>query len=117
MAWVHANGGGGGGGDDDGPLEGGGTEFPLLRWKADRKRWCERLLECPDLDESGDGGDRGLEDYVGATFKVVPGNAVFWENFQPDGTGTGWEESWHAGLPVKKGVKVGLNVWSLGRLN
>lgn len=119
MAWVHASGDGDGDGDDTDSLEGGGTEFPLLRWKADRKRWCERWLECsPDLpDDDGDGdGDQGLEDYVGATFRPVPGNAVFWENFQPDGTGTGWEESWHAGLPVKKGVKVGLNIWSMGRL-
>ncbi|RYP79182.1 hypothetical protein DL771_000160 [Monosporascus sp. 5C6A] len=108
VAWVHA--------DED--LEGGGTELPLLRWRADRKRWCERWLECPPLPppEDGDGEDERFEDYVGATFRAVPGNAVFWENFRPDGTGVGWEESWHAGLPVKRGVKVGLNIWSWGRL-
>ncbi|RYP17532.1 hypothetical protein DL765_004496 [Monosporascus sp. GIB2] len=105
MAWVHA--------DED--LEGGGTEFPLLRWRADRERWCGRWLECPPPPD-GDGEDEGFEDYVGATFRPVPGNAVFWENFRPDGTGVGWEESWHAGLPVRRGVKVGLNIWSWGRL-
>jgi prolyl 4-hydroxylase len=49
-------------------------------------------------------------------FKVVPGNAVYWENFMADGTGRGYEETWHAGLPVRKGVKVGLNIWSAGRI-
>jgi len=52
----------------------------------------------------------------GVTFKAIPGNAVFWENFRPDGTGRGWQETWHAGLPVTKGTKVGLNIWSSGRL-
>ncbi|RYP91011.1 hypothetical protein DL770_002841 [Monosporascus sp. CRB-9-2] len=61
---------------------------------------------------NGDGEEGGFEDYVGATFRPVPGNAVFRENFRPDGTRAGWEESWHAGLPVKRGVKVGLNIWS-----
>lgn len=108
MAWVHA----------DAELEGGGTEFPLLKWKADRGRWCERWLECGEGPKDGEGEEgEGLEDYVGATFRPVPGNAVFWENFRPDATGTGWEESWHAGLPVNRGVKVGLNIWSWGRLN
>ncbi len=132
MAWVHASSSDAGEDDEDDEtslprpaLEGGGTEFPLLRWKADRARWCRQWLECaPDprgKDGVGGGNDNddglGLEDYVGATFRPVPGNAVFWENFRPDGTGTGWEESWHAGLPVTKGVKVGLNIWSWGRLN
>ncbi|KAI0396901.1 hypothetical protein F5Y17DRAFT_417276 [Xylariaceae sp. FL0594] len=52
----------------------------------------------------------------GVTFKAIPGNAVYWENFRPDGTGRGWQETWHAGLPVTKGTKVGLNIWSSGRL-
>ena len=47
-------------------------------------------------------------------FKPRAGNAVYWENFRADGTG--YDETWHAGLPVTKGVKVGLNIWSFGRI-
>ncbi|KAL7812434.1 hypothetical protein V8C44DRAFT_71870 [Trichoderma aethiopicum] len=108
MAWVDAS----------GDLEGGGTEFPLLEGGGEGLgRWCE-LLECEEREfrdekaggdeEEGDGEGRGV------TFRVVPGNAVYWENFAADGRG--YEETWHAGLPVKKGVKVGLNIWSFGRI-
>lgn len=90
MVWV-----------DNVDVEGGGTEFPLLegRWEGDE--WC-RFVECGD-------GER-----TGTTFKVVPGNAVYWENFAPEGRG--YEETWHAGLPVTKGTKVGLNIWTFGRI-
>lgn len=93
-------------------LEGGGTEFPLLRAGQD-PRWC-RFVECP-----GSGPESGASERQkgkGVVFKPLPGNAVFWENFMADGTGRGYDETWHAGLPVKKGVKVGLNIWSWGRI-
>ncbi|KAJ4858407.1 2OG-Fe(II) oxygenase superfamily domain-containing protein [Trichoderma breve] len=92
MAWVDAA--------DE--LEGGGTEFPLLETTIDSNasNWCD-LIEC-EREEKG------------TTFKVIPGNAVYWENFARDGRG--YDETWHAGLPVKKGVKVGLNIWSFGRI-
>ncbi|KAI0180401.1 hypothetical protein GGR52DRAFT_531157 [Hypoxylon sp. FL1284] len=101
MAWVHVDGGGD---------VGGGTEFPLLRREGGGGRWC-RWVECAEGGEEGEGEGEGV------TFKPVAGNAVFWENFMPDGSGRGWDESWHAGLPVKKGTKVGLNIWSWGRLS
>ncbi|KAH7313369.1 hypothetical protein B0I35DRAFT_480059 [Stachybotrys elegans] len=103
MAWVDAAEG----------LEGGGTEFPLLKGRAEGEeeeeggRWCE-FVECEKHEEE-EGKDSG-----GTVFKVVPGNAVYWENFAPHGRG--YDETWHAGLPVKKGVKVGLNIWSFGRI-
>jgi prolyl 4-hydroxylase len=78
---------------------GGGTNFPRLR-KPTEKSWC-KFIEC---DEEG---EEGLE---GVTFKPIKGNAVFWENLRLDGTG--YEESWHAGMPVKSGRKIGLNIWS-----
>ncbi|KAK4249617.1 hypothetical protein C7999DRAFT_39280 [Corynascus novoguineensis] len=90
-------------------LEGGGTEFPLLRTPEDPK-WC-RFVECSE-SKFEPGEERGN----GVVFKALPGNAVYWENFMADGTGRGYEETWHAGLPVKKGVKVGLNIWSWGRI-
>lgn len=103
-------------GDGDGErLEGGGTEFPRLKARGDG-RWCE-FVECPGSEgEEGVQQGEGEEGKMGVVFKAVPGNAVYWENFMADGTGRGYEETWHAGLPVRKGVKVGLNIWSAGRI-
>lgn len=81
----------------DANCTGGGTEFPRLR-RPRGGQWC-RFIEC---DGSNKGG--------GVTFKPIKGNAIFWENLKPDGTG--YEETWHAALPVRSGSKVGLNIWS-----
>jgi len=114
MAWVSVSEG----------MEGGGTEFPLLpapvfrdletdqRTEAateEERFWC-RFLECVD------GRVVTGEDGMGVTFRAVEGNAVFWANFRADGSGDGYAETWHAGLPVRKGVKVGLNIWTSGRI-
>jgi len=80
-------------------LVGGGTEFPRLTGRRDGM-WCE-LLEC------GNG-----EEEIGLVFKPIAGNAVFWINLGPDGRG--YPETWHAGLPVQSGTKIGLNIWSWG---
>ncbi|KAH6624254.1 hypothetical protein B0J18DRAFT_172490 [Chaetomium sp. MPI-SDFR-AT-0129] len=103
-------------GDGEG-LVGGGTEFPLLRAVESGSRWC-RFVECAEAKE-GDGhtdGDGAGGAVKGVVFKVLPGNAVYWENFKADGSRRGFEETWHAGLPVQKGEKVGLNIWSWGRI-
>lgn len=103
MVWVDGHEG----------LEGGGTEFPLLEAKVGeeaRDWWCG-VAECGDAHAEGEGEGEGVN---GTTFKVVPGNAVYWENFALDGRG--YQETWHAGLPVTKGTKVGLNIWSFGRI-
>jgi prolyl 4-hydroxylase len=84
---------------------GGGTHFPRLQKPVDRS-WC-RFIEC-DAEPSNQGGKEDLSQ--GVIFKPIAGNAVFWENMRSDGTG--YSESWHAGLPVTKGSKVGLNIWS-----
>ncbi|CAM1502896.1 Fc.00g076720.m01.CDS01 [Cosmosporella sp. VM-42] len=113
MAWV-----------DGEEVVGGGTEFPFLQKVEEEggRSWCE-FVECEDVkakskDESdseggGEQPEKGAEQ-GGVTFKVVPGNAVYWENFAADGRG--YEETWHAGLPVEEGFKVGLNIWSFGRI-
>jgi prolyl 4-hydroxylase len=85
-------------------------------WRED-ERWC-RFVECPEGNQ-GEGGEEEESEEDGAkgvVFKVAPGNAVYWENFMADGSGRGYEETWHAGLPVTKGVKVGLNIWTWGRI-
>lgn len=91
-----------------GDCEGGGTEFPRLRVPETGKgRWCE-FLQCEEVDKEGE----GQEEKMGVTFKPITGNAIFWENLRADGSG--YEETWHAGLPVLSGTKVGLNIWSWG---
>ena len=76
--------------------EGGGTAFPMLEGRTEGG-WC-RFVDC----------GRGREE--GVAFRPRKGAAVFWLNF--DGEGRGVKETVHAGLPVTKGVKVGLNIWS-----
>ncbi|EAW09770.1 oxidoreductase, 2OG-Fe(II) oxygenase family [Aspergillus clavatus NRRL 1] len=93
--------------------EGGGTNFPRLRMPRARE-WC-RFLECENEDEGedgneGDGGKGKRKGREGVTFKPIQGNAIFWENLRPDGSG--YPETWHAALPVTAGTKVGLNIWS-----
>ncbi|KAI9697724.1 MAG: hypothetical protein M1820_007711 [Bogoriella megaspora] len=75
---------------------GGGTNFPRLKKPEDGK-WSLFL-------------DDNEKDVNGVTFKAIAGNAVFWMNF--DAGGKGYQETIHAGMPVKGGSKVGLNVWS-----
>jgi prolyl 4-hydroxylase len=83
---------------------GGGTKFPRLE-KPEGGRWCE-FVECGDeLAASADAEGEG-----GIVIKPRKGAAVYWENFRPDGSG--YEDTWHAGLPVKTGHKIGLNIWS-----
>ncbi|KAM0284406.1 hypothetical protein ACHAQH_001982 [Verticillium albo-atrum] len=134
MAWVAGEG-----------VVGGGTEFPYLEARGGWCRFveCDEGTEGGEREggkgeegrgeegkgeggkgEGGKGeGGEGKEGEAsrerkkqGVVFKVIPGNAVYWENFRPDGSRRGWEETWHAGLPVKEGVKVGLNIWSWGRI-
>jgi prolyl 4-hydroxylase len=91
----------------DAQCEGGGTEFPRIRMPDVRKgRWCE-FLECHEA-----AGDEGKEPTIGVVFKPMTGNAVFWQNLAANGRG--YEETYHAGLPVLSGWKIGLNIWSWG---
>ncbi|KAB5515113.1 putative prolyl 4-hydroxylase alpha subunit [Coniochaeta sp. 2T2.1] len=78
---------------------GGGTNFPFLPQPSD-ERWCD-VIECDG--EARDG-------FQGVIFKPVEGAAVFWENQHPNGSLH--KGVYHAGLPVRTGVKVGLNIWS-----
>lgn len=79
---------------------GGGTNFPRLEQPVDQ-RWCGVIL-CT--------GDEDYEEYHGVTFKPVMGSAIYWENFYPNGTPH--KGTRHAGLPVRSGEKLGLNIWS-----
>ena len=88
MAYVDSN------------CTGGGTEFPRLRSAA---KIDGVVNECQSNE---------CAQNLGLTFKPVRGNAVFWENIREDGHG--FQETYHAGLPVIDGTKIGLNIWSWG---
>jgi len=86
-------------------MVGGGTSFPMVEAKRrDDKRWCA-VLDCDCEEEKG-----------GVTFRAVEGNAVFWENLvvssDDGGRRRGDERVIHAGLPVLKGEKIGMNIWT-----
>lgn len=83
-------------------IEGGSTWFPMVlqpAWK-DKEPWC-KWLDCSY--------QRGL------AVRPIPGNAVFWVNFRKDGSGH--RETAHGGQPVLKGSKIGLNIWTRGKVN
>jgi prolyl 4-hydroxylase len=86
-------------------IRGGGTQFP----RFERPEEKEGEGKCCEVVECADEGEVNGEVVV---FKPIEGNAVFWVNLWPDGRG--YEDVWHAGLPVLKGEKVGFNIWSWG---
>lgn len=74
----------------------GGVNFPLLN--APRgERWCD-VVNCDGAWEEG------------VTFRPVEGNALYWENLAADGSGR--EEVVKRELPVTRGEKIGLNIWT-----
>ncbi|KAF0331888.1 2OG-Fe(II) oxygenase superfamily protein [Colletotrichum asianum] len=74
---------------------GGGTNFPRVDKPVDQ-RWCG-IIDCEETE------------YEGATFKLVAGSAVYWENMHANGSFHHGVR--HASLPVKSGEKGGLNIW------
>ncbi|KAF2801188.1 hypothetical protein K505DRAFT_319953 [Melanomma pulvis-pyrius CBS 109.77] len=76
-------------------IAGGGTQFPLLDAPSNEK-WCE-VVNC----------DAGWDE--GVTFRPIPQNAVFWRNMKG---GKGDKRTLHAGLPVQRGQKLGMNIWT-----
>lgn len=100
FVYVHAS--------DD--IIGGGTQFPLLDAPAGEE-WCQ-YVNC----------DAPWED--GVVFRPVAGNAVFWRNLKIVRREKGRDEyvgdrmTLHAGLPVQRGAKMGMNIWTReGELN
>lgn len=54
------------------------------------------------------------EDRVGMAMVPRLGSGLLWMNML--GNGTGDKRTLHAGMPVTKGPKVGLNIWIKGRV-
>jgi len=79
--------------------EGGATAFPRIK-RPKAPELCDALL-CHD--------ENGNEvDWLEVKPKV--GRAIFWHNLDPAGEVD--ENTLHAGKPVTKGIKVGLNIWT-----
>ncbi|KAM0276990.1 hypothetical protein ACHAQH_006173 [Verticillium albo-atrum] len=81
-------------------IAGGGTKFPKLP-APEGDGWC-KVIECDQAREEG------------VTFRPIEGNAVFWTNLVKgdDGEMTGDDRVLHAGLPIEKGSKLGMNLWT-----
>ena len=72
------------------------TQFTHLRadWESKDDKWCH-FVNCTSEQ---------------LRVKPVAGSALFWRNLHLDGTGDRRTE--HAGLPLSRGFKTGLNVWT-----
>ena len=69
---------------------------------ADLEYWRERI-------EIKDNGNKAFQHGKGTTFKPRKGSGVFWVNLHESGFGD--QRVTHAGLPVREGEKVGMNIW------
>ncbi|KAL3484507.1 hypothetical protein BJX62DRAFT_230192 [Aspergillus germanicus] len=78
-----------------GNCTGGGTHFPMLPFPHD-PTLCD-VIDCQS-------------DLEGTVFRPIAGNAIYWENVDP--SGARYQETFHAGLPVTEGYKIGLNIWT-----
>jgi len=77
---------------------GGGTNFPRLT-APENEKWCD-VIDCDEQYAAG------------VTFKPIAGNAIFWQNLVK---GVGHKDTYHAGLPVTQGTKMGMNIFSKER--
>ncbi|KAI0182129.1 hypothetical protein GGR52DRAFT_68573 [Hypoxylon sp. FL1284] len=80
---------------------GGETWFPLVNAPAPAR-----------VGSDGDGAARPLwrtHEDGGLAFRPFAGNALFWVNLFPNGTGD--ERTVHAGLPLEGGLKTAMNIW------
>lgn len=95
--------------------EGGETWFPYVNVRDDG-------VNGPGNREQEEEGDAGLKkggnlaakewrrhEDGGVAFAPVTGNALFWVNLFPNGTGD--PRTVHSGLPVESGLKTAMNIW------
>ncbi|KAK4466082.1 hypothetical protein QBC42DRAFT_259966 [Cladorrhinum samala] len=68
------------------------------------------------MGDSEGGSERYQTTQNGTGLAVMPrlGSGLFWQNLHPNGTGD--ERTLHAGLPITKGTKIGMNIWIKGRI-
>ena len=111
---------------------GGGTQFPALKLEdsmifaeaikgsLDAERFgstpqrkhrnpAEKLQYWRERVEIEDHGDKTYLRENGTIFKPRKGSGIFWVNLHESGFGD--TRVTHAGLPVREGKKVGMNIW------
>ena len=110
---------------------GGGTEFPDLKLEDstifaksrraldsqrvdssshdEGRNLSEELQYWEERIEIEEIGDNTLQPDKGTIFKPRKGSGVFWVNLHESGFGD--PRVTHAGLPVREGKKVGMNIW------
>lgn len=89
---------------------GGETYFPRVSGPLTQGEYGRALEGCAGPDSWGQADPiwRVHED-GGLAFRPIRGNALFWGNLHPNGTGD--ERTTHAGLPVGDGLKTAMNIW------
>lgn len=94
---------------------GGETHFPYAKAIAPPSPWGAPLWSGSVDDQIKKGGVEVLKplwrqhEDGGLAFRPVAGNAVFWINLHPNGTGD--TRTNHAGLPLGDGLKTAMNIW------
>jgi prolyl 4-hydroxylase len=87
--------------------EGGGTHFPFIDVKSDRKNPLTTENLCQIIHcENGQLPDVGK----GISVKPVEGSATFWLNIEEDGSFI--TNVVHAGERLASGIKYGMNIWT-----
>ncbi|KAL1860560.1 hypothetical protein VTK73DRAFT_7287 [Phialemonium thermophilum] len=83
----------------------------VFAYLADCERGETYFPYLPPVTEAADGSKFALADGdTGLLVRPRKGNAIFWNNLHANGTGD--DRTYHAGLPVESGTKIGLNIWS-----
>jgi prolyl 4-hydroxylase len=78
--------------------------------QAKQSESWEKLGFWKDRIEIEDRKDTPLPQAQGTTFKPKKGSGIFWVNLHESGFGD--QRVRHAGLPVREGEKVGMNIWA-----
>jgi prolyl 4-hydroxylase len=71
--------------------------------------WFPNVTISTTFQKGGSATVRTLDDDKGVALKARAGSGVFWMNLT-NGT-VGNTKTLHAGLPVKSGIKIGMNIW------
>jgi prolyl 4-hydroxylase len=91
---------------------GGETHFPYINGIVDRSPREEPSWVGSWVKANGEEDIRPLwrsHEDGGLAFRPVTGNAIFWVNLHPNGTGD--TRTMHAGLPLGDGTKTAMNIW------
>jgi len=79
-----------------------GTHFPDLHFDCgEMSSKFNEVVDCGNVE--------------GTIVRPIPRSAIFWRNRHLNGTGN--DRTLHAGLPPEGGIKIGLNIWTNGKMD